>query len=353
MLQQLSASRALIEGVLRGPTTVVWRHDMIVEVRIARHGDDVYDGILAPGFIDTQVNGVGEDSVVDDDLDVSRLGHALRAQGVTSWLPTIPTQDPSFYEEGVGHVTRKFADEIVGLPHALGLHFEGPFLGRRPGAHQPEWFAVGEEILDVFKDARMVTIAPEHPIAPRAISALTAAQVVVAIGHSAPTDDEFEEAIACGCRHVTHLFNAMSGVHHVEPGLANSALVDDRLTFSVIADLVHVHPKTLSLIWKAAGDRMILVSDQVARQNQEGLDGARLRGAQVGLDVGVRNLVQECGVPLEDALLMASSRPATLLGLSDRGVLRHGRRADLVLLSDDIDVCSVVCGGFTWLADAN
>ena len=332
---------------------MVWQGDTILEVRNARHGDEVREGILAPGFIDTQVNGVGEDSVVDDNLDVMRIGRALRAQGVTSWLPTIPTQEPRFYESQVERVARRLGEMNVGLPNALGLHFEGPLLGRRPGAHQPEWFNVDEDFLHVLESARMVTIAPEHRLASKAISRLIAAQVVVAIGHSAPTDDEIEDAIDSGCRHVTHLFNAMSGVHHVEPGLANFVLVDDRLTFSVIADLVHVHPKTLCLIWNAAGDRMILVSDQVANRDHARPTGVRLSGARVGLDAGVKNLVHACGVPLEDVLMMVSSRPATLLGLIDRGILRCGQRADLVLLTDDLDVSAVVCGGFTWEAAAN
>ena len=338
---------------MRGPSTVVWREDTIIEVRDARNDDDIRDGVLAPGFIDTQVNGIAADSVVDTDVDVERLACALRLQGVTSWLPTIPTQEPRFYGNPLEHVIHRVMQRHAGLPEALGIHFEGPLLGRRPGAHRQDWFAVDENIIDVLLRGRMVTVAPEHPMSPDAITRLTSTGVVVALGHSAPTNEELTHALDSGASHVTHLFNAMSGVHHVEPGLALMTLLDGRLTFSVIADLEHVHEMVIRLMWKTAGDRMLLVSDQVAHHAPSGEEGARLRGARVGIDAGVRNLVRVCGVPLSDALVMASFRPASLLGLSDRGILRPGLRADLVLLSDDAEVRSVVCGGFTWNGPAN
>jgi len=354
VIQRLSASRALIQGELCGPTTVTWNESSIIEVRNATPADDVIDGVLAPGFIDAQVNGVGDDSVVDPDCDVRRMSEALRRQGVTTWLPTIPTQSPDFYGEQLDHVRETFCHSESGLPDALGLHFEGPLLGERPGAHRSEWFSAGQQVVAEMCRSVMVTIAPEHSLSTEIIPRLIDHGVIVALGHSSPTHDQFRVAVAGGARHATHLFNAMSGVNHVEPGLATFVLTDGTLTFSAIADLVHVHPKVLRLMWQAAGDRMTLVSDQISTvTNKPSQQNVRLAGATTGLDTSVRNLVQTCGIPLRDVLVMASERPAEVLGLRDRGVIRRGLRPDLVLLSNDLEVRSVVCAGFLWSSSGN
>ena len=186
-----------------------------------------------------------------------------------------------------------------------------------------------------------------HPLSDDAIRRLRAAGVTVALGHSAANYELYQTAVTAGATHATHLFNAMGGVDHVQSGLATFVLTDDRVTFSAIADLQHVHPLVLQLMWQAAGSRMSVVSDQVGNDGvlNEG-SSARLRGAVTGLDTSVRNLVQRCAVPLVDALSMVSERPARLLGLNDRGMLRTGTRADIVLLDDDLSLQIVVCAGF-------
>jgi N-acetylglucosamine-6-phosphate deacetylase len=344
----------LIEGDMRGPTTITWDESSIIEVRNATRADDVIDGVLTPGFIDAQVNGIGEDSVVGPDCDVRRMSEALRRQGVTTWLPTIPTQSPDFYGEPLDRVRERFSRAEPGFPDALGLHFEGPLLGERPGAHRPEWFSADPHVVAELRRAVMVTVAPEHSLSAEIIPQLTGQGVVVALGHSSPTHDQFRAAVAGGARHATHLFNAMSGVNHIEPGLATFVLTDGTLTFSAIADLVHVHPTVLRLIWQAAGDRMTLVSDQISTGvNKPSQQNARLAGATTGLDASLRNLVQTCGIPLRDVLVMVSERPAEVLGLHDRGVIRRGLRPDLVLLSNDLEVRSVVSAGFLWSSSGN
>lgn len=354
MIQRLSASRALIEGELCGPTTVTWNESSIIEVRDATPADDVIDGVVAPGFIDAQVNGLGDDSVVDPDCDVRRMSEALRRQGVTTWLPTIPTQSPDFYGEPLDRVRERFSNSELGLPVALGIHFEGPLLGERPGAHRSEWFSASQRVVAELCRSVMVTIAPEHSLSTEIIPRLVDHGVIVALGHSSPTHDQFRGAVAGGARHATHLFNAMSGVNHIEPGLATFVLTDGTLTYSAIADLVHVHPQVLRLMWQSAGGRMTLVSDQISTvTHKPSQQNARLAGATSGLNTSVRNLVRTCDIPLRDALVMASERPAEVLGLRDRGVIRRGLRPDLVLLSNDLEVRSVVCAGFLWSSSGN
>jgi N-acetylglucosamine-6-phosphate deacetylase len=211
-----------------------------------------------------------------------------------------------------------------------------------------------ESRVEEWQSARLVTIAPEHPLARTVIPMLSSAGVVVSIGHTAASREAYDMAVNTGARHATHLFNAMSGMDHVHGGIAAYVLTDDRVTFSVIADLVHVHPSAIKVAWHAAGDRMIIVSDQVALENVANESTtARLVGAHVGVDTAVKNLVEACGVPLAEALVMVSERPARVLRLTDRGVLRTGLRADLVLLTEDLSVHSVVCEGFPTHVAAN
>lgn len=354
MLQHLSASRALIGGELRGPTTVVWEHGEIIEVRDVTSDERVVDGILSPGFIDTQVNGVGHDRIVDESCDWTRLSHALRSQGVTTWLPTVPTQHPDFYVNGLAHLSQKVTQSLPGLPQALGLHLEGPLLGAKPGAHRSEWFVADEDRVREWQSVRMVTVAPEHPFAQSVVGMLSSAGVVVSIGHTAASREAYDDAVNAGARHATHVFNAMSGIDHVHGGIAAYVLTDDRVTFSVIADLVHVHPSAIHVAWRAAGERMIVVSDQVALENVKNQSTtARLIGASVGIDAALKNLVEACGIPLAEALVMVSERPARVLRLTDRGFLRVGLRADLVLLTEDLSVHTVVCDGFPTSVVAN
>ena len=354
MPQHLSASRALVNGEIHGPTTVVWDRGVIVDVRAAKRGDDVIDGILSPGFIDAQVNGVGADRVADPHCDWNRISQMLRSQGVTTWLPTVPTQAPEFYRSAHSEWLSGIASVERDLPDALGFHFEGPLLGQKPGAHRAEWFDVTRDVLNTLRTARMVTLAPEHPLSRDATHELSEAGVLVALGHTSASQEQYDLCVDDGARHVTHLFNAMSGVDHVEPGVATYALTDDRVTFSVVGDLIHVHPTTINLIWRAANARMTLVSDQVGEQSRTGMvPGARLAGSTTGLDAAVRNLVTKCRIPLADVLVMATERPASILRLVDRGALRIGSRADLVVLTDDLGVRTVVCAGFSTTIGGN
>jgi N-acetylglucosamine-6-phosphate deacetylase len=147
---------------------------------------------------------------------------------------------------------------------------------------------------------------------------------------------------------VTHCFNGMGPLHHREPGLLGAALTDDRITVSLIADLIHVHPAACALAFRAKGaERVALVTDAV--QWEGGGDAPRLHdgtlmGSTLTMDGAIRNLTSRCGVALEDAITAASTTPARLLGLADRGRIAPGARADLVALDPDLHVVQ------TWVA---
>jgi N-acetylglucosamine-6-phosphate deacetylase len=306
---------------------------------------DLGDALLAPGFVDLQVNGV-------DDVDFAALGDAawrraaagLLSQGVTACCPTLVSAPLDAYEPALRRVGT--AASAGGGPEILGVHLEGPFLGGAPGAHpthllrdsDPDWLG---SLLDAVPDAvALVTLAPERDRAFAATTLLRERGVVVALGHSTASYAEACAAADAGATIVTHLFNGMRPFHHREPGLVGAALDDDRLTPTLIADLVHVHPAALRLAI-ARKRHVALVTDAVAvgaggdvvvapEGGARRADGT-LVGSTLSMDRAVHHVVG-LGVPVERAIEMAATVPAEALGRSERGRLEPGCVADVVAL---------------------
>lgn len=308
----------------------------------------VPDRVLVPGFVDLQVNGIDDVDVAHaDDAGWDRLDRLLAAQGTTTWLPTLVTAALDAYPPRLESIARA-ASRPGARPRIAGAHLEGPFLGGRVGAHpahlvrSPDvaWLTALPSIV------RLVTLGAEAPGAGAAISAVTARKGVAALGHSGATLAEATAAIDAGARLVTHGFNAMSGLHHREPGLVGALLTDDRVTVSLIADGVHVHPAVLDVAFRCKPDgRIALVTDSVAwRGGRAGevrlihdgtapqLTDGTLAGSTLTMDQAVAFVVARVGVSLDRAARAASTTPAQLLGLNDRGALASGRRADIVAL---------------------
>jgi len=300
--------------------------------------------VLAPGYVDLQVNGVA-----DIDLATASPEHWMRAcarlalAGTTAFCPTFVSTELDDYDELLSRATVARDDVATGsAARILGVHLEGPFLGGAPGAHRrdvltpadPEWITALVERHPAL--VRMVTLAPEADADLATTLALRALGVVVALGHSTATHDEALAAADAGAAVVTHLFNGMGPLHHREPGLVGAALDDARLTPTLIADLVHVHAAALRLAI-IRKPNIALVSDAVALGELVESDGAawtsdgRLAGATTLLDRAVANLVG-LGIALERAIEMASTIPASILGLTDRGRIAPGARADLIAL---------------------
>jgi len=339
------------------PGEVVVRRGMIVEVRPA--GGPVAHQILAPGFVDLQMNGIGAVDVADaagDDWDV--LDHALLAQGVTTWCPTLVSAAPAQMEASVDRIVRAAARPPQGRPSIAGAHLEGPFLAVA-GAHPPAWLRspVDDRWLGSLPGVAVVTLAPELPGSTAAIEHLVAAGVVVALGHSAADVEVARRAADAGARLVTHLGNAMAPLRQREPGLLGAALGDDRLAVSLIADLVHVHPTLLRVAFRAKGAaRTILVTDAVATggaaragEGPPRMADGTLVGSVLTMVGAVANTVDAAGIALADAVTAASTTPAALLGLDDRGAIAPGRRGDLVALDAGLGVEGVwIAGQEAW-----
>jgi N-acetylglucosamine-6-phosphate deacetylase len=337
--------------------------------------------LVAPGLVDLQCNGaIGVDLATEPER-LWTVAAALPRRGVTAWLPTIITA-PAGVRARARAALRDGPPADASGPYAtpLGLHLEGPFLAPdRLGAHprehvrEPDATLVVSEGWSARDGVALVTLAPERPGALDVVRALVDRGVVVAAGHSSASAGQATAAVDAGVRFVTHLFNAMGPLHHREPGLAGVALADERLRVGVIADGVHLHPTTVALAARALGDRLCLVSDAVAalgdaspggrdagsspagsalggRSVTAGADGVRLAdgtlaGSDAGLDVAVLNLAAFAGVPLDAAVTAASTTPAGVLGLDDRGVVAPGAVGDLVLLDPAGGLVATVVGG--------
>ncbi|MHB8732328.1 MAG: N-acetylglucosamine-6-phosphate deacetylase [bacterium] len=330
------------------------------------------DATLIPGLIDLQINGgAGVDCLRAGAPAYETLGRYLAATGVTAYLPTIvsaPLEEMRRAGEAAAIAMRRGGP----WPEILGVHFEGPYLNPlRRGAHRaqdlriPDVDEMAEVVLRLDGALRLVTLAPELEGAEPLVRSLAAQGVLVSIGHTDAAFDDVQAAAKWGARMVTHLFNAMRGIHHREPGAAGGALVTPALALGLIADFAHVHPAILSLAAHAAGmGRIVLVTDAISAagmgrgsftlgaQTVDVKDGVprladgTLAGSVLQMHRAVSNFAAAAGVSRRDAVQAASLAPAKLLGLQRRkGRIAPGLDADLVVLGRDGEVLLTIVRG--------
>ena len=337
--------------------------------------------VISPGFVDVHVHGGGGHDAMGGAAALGGMARHLLGHGVTSFLPTAVAAPLStlvgFADEVRGWMAVEAAGGAVGLgAEALGFNLEGPYLApTRRGAHDPAYLQVPADVSfdalePLIEGLRLITIAPELPGALELIGWLRGRGVAISIGHSAANLEQARAGYAAGATSTTHLFNAMSGVDHHAPGLAVAALGDDSAYVELIADGEHVHPALWPLITRSKpADRLMLVSDAISlagtgdgRARVGGLEvevvgqrvtlvgSATMAGSVIALDDAVRNLVGS-GVALPAAVAAASRNPLAMLGVTNRGRLAVGQRADLVELDDGLRVRRVMRAG-TWVVGA-
>lgn len=325
------------------------------------------ESVLAPGFIDLQVNGGGGVLLNDEPTlaGISTIVAAHRRFGTTGLLPTLITDWRETMERLAG-----IAESALEIPGVLGFHLEGPFINpSRKGVHPSERVrsptAEDTALLRRFGSFghSIVTLAPE--CVPRGfIADLTCSGLRICAGHTDANELMIRRACDEGLRGVTHLFNAMSQMQARAPGVVGAALDEARLTAGLICDGYHVDPAMLRIAFRAAGrDRLMLVTDAMPTVGADQsrfdlfgraitLEGTRLAaedgtlaGAHLGMMGAVRGAVSLMRVSLEDALVMASRTPARFLGLDGMlGAIRKGYRADLVAFDAGLVVTD------TWVA---
>ena len=329
---------------------------------------DLGGGVLAPGFIDWQINGGGgvlfnAEPTVDA---IARIAHAHRREGVTGFLPTVVTDAPDVLASALTAARKAH----VRVPGALGVHVEGPFIDpRRKGVHPPEFIRPMREedanaLIAMRAGAMVVTLAPAS-VPLELVARLADGGIVVSLGHSDASAEEAQAVFDAGARAVTHLFNAMSQLSSRAPGVVGAALADPRVICGLIADGEHTHPAACRAAVAAKGARGIaLISDamppaaggpdsfdlQGRRMTRVGNklvdDKGTLAGAAITMRDAVRYAATTLGLPLAEVLTMATLTPARLLGLDGRiGRLAPNFSADLVHLTDALEVAGVWVGG--------
>ncbi|HEX9021477.1 MAG TPA: amidohydrolase family protein [Nitrospirota bacterium] len=278
-------------------------------------------------LIDIHVHGAGDyDTRTRRQDDVLQVAAQHGERGTSAILPTIYPGAIEGMRENMGAV-RRARDSQRGGAKILGVHLEGPFLNpERAGALDGRSFcepdpAVFAHLVDGYEDLiRIVTIAPELPGALRVIEACREKGFLVHMGHSDSSFEQAEEGMRAGATGITHMFNAMRGFHHREPGLAGFGLMDEDVYVEVIADMAHLHPQSLRMLLDMKPpDKIILVSDSVKGPGW-GMGpirgaGGMLMGSGIALADAVNNLVA-LGVPQERALSFASDNPLRYLGLT-------------------------------------
>ncbi|PWK15633.1 N-acetylglucosamine-6-phosphate deacetylase [Tumebacillus permanentifrigoris] len=375
MSKQILRGRALVDGEFRDDQILICEGGRFTFVGPQREEvpDHVFEtGCLVPGFLDIHVHGAhGADVMDGTSAGLETIAQALASYGVTGFLATTLTGDLDHLEHVLQTCVVFSKNAAVGA-RLLGVHLEGPWINARYKGAQNEAHVVRPLLRDAKRLVeagqgllKLVTLAPEHPEAADVIAYLHEQGVCVSVGHSDATFADVTEAMEHGLGHVTHCCNAMRGLHHREPGVVGAAMYHEALTAELIADGVHVHPAVMNILYKVKRrEHLVLVSDgmravgmqdgaydlgglQVQLVNGEArLEDGTLAGSTLTLDRAVRNMVTLGRVPLADAVIMASSTPAAVLGLTDRkGQLASGYDADFVWLDDDHQVRATYIAG--------
>jgi N-acetylglucosamine-6-phosphate deacetylase len=307
--------------------------------------------LVAPGHIDLQIAGGGGFlfSANTSPEALEAITEAVLSSGTTGFLLALPTN--------TNEVISSAFKTIRENPHpaVMGLHLEGPYISNaKRGAHVKELIRrpTASELTALLKEAngiiKMMTVAPEV-CTPEIISILRDHGVTVSAGHSNATFREASDGFIHGIETVTHLFNAMSPLHHRNPGLPGAVFSSDKACASIIADGIHVDFTVLTMAKKIMKERLFLISDAVEENNHGAYQHVRqndrytlpdgtLSGSKLTMHTAVKNCVTHAGISTEEALRMASLYPAQLINATDRGVISPGARADLIVMDNDLEL---------------
>jgi N-acetylglucosamine-6-phosphate deacetylase len=314
---------------------------------------------ISAGLIDLQIAGGGGYlfSIKPSAEALDAISESIVKSGTTGFLIVVPTNTFETYHK----VIRILKDNPH--PAVLGLHLEGPYINPvRRGAHlvelirKPQIKEIQELIAEAEGVVKMVTVAPEV-CDEGFLRFLTDNGIIVAAGHSNATFDEAIKGFKSGIKTVTHLFNAMSPIHHRDPGLPGAAFESPHANASIIADGIHVNYGAVSIAKKIMKERLFLVSDAV-EENMDGIypdhkrqkdrftlpDGT-LSGSLLTMMKAVRNCIENVGIPADEAFRMASAYPAGVMNISDKGRIAPGYKADLIVFDKDYMIKHVFVEG--------
>jgi len=322
--------------------------------------------MLSAGFIDVHIHGaIGHDVNSSDAGELLEVAAFLAKNGVTAWMPTLVPDTSENYARVISAI-----DELMVLQQgkpvaqAVGIHYEGVFANEKMcGALRPEyfksgsWLGTGGTLPILKKGVHMTTLAPEIDGGIEVIKTLVQEGWIVSIGHTQADRSTLDAAFDAGAKHITHFFNAMSGIHHRDIGVAGWGLSRKGVSFDIIADGIHVAPEMLELACRSKGSDMVsLISDSVAPTGlgdgefelwgeKVSVTGGRTqneRGSIAGSVITIHDAVKRMlhlGFSESEVAQMATANPAELLGLeNERGSILEGKRADLVAIDNGGDI---------------
>ena len=362
-----------------GRVAQIFAHDQKPAGLSASESVDLDGAYLAPGLIDIHIHGsAGVDLQAADESGLARLSEFLLSEGVTGYFATFVPTDERGYKDAIASISsyvEKQDDPTKSNRGAriLGIHFEGPFVSEhRCGALQQEHFRSYEgdpRSIEIFTSdprtngkstiARVMTLAPEIHGGLDLTRELTNYGVRVFIGHSQADPDVLHQAAQAGACHITHFPNALEGLHHRKPGAVAWALVRKDVTIDCIADLHHVHPLMLRLMYQSKGaDGMALISDAImpaglgngefslwgekitVRNGRTSLTrdagNDTIAGSVITMREALKNIIG-LGVPIHEAVRMATLIPARVTGVeSEYGSIEEGKQGDLIAFDDDL-----------------
>ena len=364
--------RAFMRGAIEDDVLITILDGAIVAVEQTRDVPceaERTSSLVMPGFVDLHIHGGdGADFMDGDERANARILAFHARNGTTALMATTLTGSVAALQSGVGAIARSSDENGAEI---IGIHLEGPYINRdRAGAQdvgsiRPADILEIESLLNRAPHLKwMITFAPEVEGA-RALVERFRDRVVFSIGHTSADYAEAVAALEWGATHFTHLFNAMTGMHHREPGVVGAALVSRNATAELIADGTHIHPAVLNIAATTIPHRIALVTDairacgladgmyklygydvEVKDGNARLTNGGALAGSTLTMHGAVRNMIELAGLPIERVIPMATETPARIAGVRDRkGTIDRGYDADLVLLDKKLDIERVIVRG--------
>ncbi|MGX9755231.1 N-acetylglucosamine-6-phosphate deacetylase [Clostridioides difficile] len=329
---------------------------------------DVDGKYISPGLIDIHIHGnMGKDTMDSTDESIETISKSIMRHGVTSFLPTTMTMDKEHVYDAL-EVIKKAKSRKLGGAQVLGAHLEGPFINENYKGAQNEKFIINSkyEFIKEYKDViKVITYAPEKDIDfdfTREIKRCT--DIVLSIGHSNASYEQAKDAINLGVTNITHMFNAMTGLNHRDPGVVGAALTTDVYS-ELIADTIHINKDLFQFILNNKGrERLILITDSIeaggledgnyalggqkviVKGNEARLENGALAGSVLALNKMVLNFLNNTNLRINEAINLASLNPATSLGINDKkGSLDIGKDADIAVFDDNLDCKMTLCLG--------
>lgn len=335
---------------------------------------DVIDAkglFVSPGFIDIHIHGAGGYDVMDGSVEaINGISKIIAEHGTTSFFPTTMTTSV----DDIKHAVQAVKEAIKlnrNTANIMGMHLEGPFINPVFKGAQEERFIVKPSIKllsyildDDFSILKRITIAPEIEGSHELIKFLVGHGIVVSAGHSNGTYDEIMDAIGMGVTHSTHLYNAMRALNHREPGVVG-AIFDSSITTEFIADGIHIHFAAIRVAISIKGYKSCaLITDAMraccmkdgvyslggqevfVKENAARLKGGTLAGSTLTLDRAVRNVLKNTSLNIAEAVSMATSVPAKIMGIDNRkGYIKQGHDADIIIFDNGINIKNAIIGG--------